>query len=70
MCVLHVEFIEVSHSSVCKHGLFTGEHVHKNIIHNTVTLNCIYVYIHMYVHTHIMHIRTQYTYMCTCKYIM
>ena len=26
---LHVEFIEISHSSVCKHGSFTDEQVHK-----------------------------------------
>ena len=55
---LHVEFIEVSHSSVCKHGSFTGEHVHKNI-HNimSVTLaDTLHTIVHMFLSTHIMHI--------------
>ena len=51
---LKVEFIEVSHSSVCKHGSFTGEHVHKSLY---MTLgNCHFIAAH-HGHSvvHVMH---------------
>ena len=76
---LHVEFIEVSHSSVCKHGSCTGEHVHKNIILYIILcrlhlqMDCIQLCINdscIRTYLHIMHIHMWYPYVHNMKLSM